>query len=130
MALSNQVFISFALKDVALRDTLEEQIGKINTKMKCVDMPMKKSWESAWKAETMETVRGCDGVIAIISESIVRADGQVWELRCAYDSGLPVLLVFAKEAEDMREKDLPELIREKDIAKWDEMVISMFLNKL
>lgn len=78
----------------------------------------------------METVRGCDGVIAIISESIVRADGQVWELRCAYDSGLPVLLVFAKEAEDMREKDLPELIREKDIAKWDEMVISMFLNKL
>lgn len=42
MALSNQVFISFALKDVALRDTLEEQIGKINTKMKCVDMPMKK----------------------------------------------------------------------------------------
>ena len=130
MASSNQVFISFALKDVALRDTLEEQISKINAEMKCVDMPMKKSWESAWKAETMETVRGCDGVIAIVSESIVRADGQLWELRCSYDSGLPVLLVFAQGAEDMSAKDIPELIREKDIAKWDEMVISMFLNKL
>ena len=130
MASSNQVFISFALKDVALRDALEEQIGKINAEMKCVDMPMKKSWESAWKAETMETVRGCDGVIAIVSESIVRADGQLWELRCSYDSGLPVLLVFAQGAEDMSAKDIPELIREKDIAKWDEMVISMFLNKL
>ena len=130
MALSNQVFISFALKDAELRDALVEQIGKIDAEKKCVDMPMKKSWESAWKAETMETVRGCDGVIAIISESIVRADGQMWELRCSYDSGLPVLLIFAKGAEDMRAKDLPDLIREKDIATWDEMVISMFINKL
>lgn len=130
MALSNQVFISFALKDVELKDKLAEQIGKIDAEKKCVDMPMKKSWESAWKAETMETIRGCDGVIAIISENIVRADGQMWELRCAYDSGLPVLLIFAKEAEDMRAKDIPELIREKDIATWDEMVISMFVNKL
>ena len=130
MALSNQVFISFALKDVALRDALIEQVGKINAEMKCINMPMKKSWESAWKAETMETVRGCDGVIGIITESIVRADGQMWELRCAYDSGLPVLLIFDKEAEKIRARDLPELIREKDIAVWDEMVISMFLKKL
>lgn len=130
MALSNQVFISFALKDVALRDALVEQVGKINAEMKCVDMPMKKSWESAWKAETMETVRGCDGVIGIVTENIVKADGQLWELRCAYDSGLPVLLVFDKNAEKMRAKDLPELIREKDIAVWDEMVIAMFLKKL
>ncbi|MDP1558904.1 MAG: hypothetical protein Q8K59_04480 [Nitrosomonas sp.] len=129
MASTNQIFISFALKDADLRDVLVEQIGKENAELICVDMPMKKSWESAWKAETLEKVRGCDGVIGIISENIARADGQLWELRCAYDSGLPVLLISEKEVE-VSAKLLPDLIKDKDIAVWEGPVISMFLNKV
>lgn len=129
MASTNQVFISFALKDTGLRDKLIEQIGKVNAEITCVDMPMKKSWESAWKAETMETVRGCSGVIGIITENIVKADGQLWELRCAFDSGLPVLLICDETGQDMRAKDIPDLIREKDVTPWDDSVISTFVNR-
>ncbi len=130
MASTNQVFISFALKDTELRDKLVEQINKEKPDAKCIDMPMKKSWESAWKAEVQDTVRGCAGVIGLISESITRADGQQWELRCALDSGLPVLLIGEKYSMDIPAKLLPELIRDKDIRLWEEATVSGFLNRL
>ena len=130
MASTNQVFISFALKDAELRDKLVEQINKEKPDAKCIDMPMKKSWESAWKAEVQDTVRGCAGVIGLISESITRADGQQWELRCALDSGLPVLLIGEKYSMDIPAKQLPELIRDKDIRLWEEATVSGFLNRL
>ena len=130
MASTNQVFISFALKDTELRDKLVEQINKEKPEAKCVDMPMKKSWESAWKAEVQDTVRGCAGVIGLISESITRADGQQWELRCALDSGLPVLLICEKYSMDIPAKQLPEMIRDKDIRLWEEATVSGFLNRL
>ena len=130
MASSNQVFISFALKDADLRDKLVEQINKERPEVKCVDMPMKKSWESAWKAEVQETVRGCEGVIGLISESIARADGQQWELRCAFDSGLPVILICDKDSQDIPAKQLPDLLKDKDIRLWEEMTVSGFLNRL
>ena len=130
MASANQVFISFALKDTNLRDKLVEQINKEKPEAKCVDMPMKKSWESAWRTEVQETVRGCAGVIGLISESIGRADGQQWELRCALDSGLPVLLICDKYSMDIPAKQLPELIRDKDIRLWEEATVSGFLNRL
>ena len=130
MASTNQVFISFALKDTELRDKLVDQINKEKPEAKCVDMPMKKSWESAWKAEVQDTVRGCAGVIGLISESITRADGQQWELRCAIDSGLPLLLIGDKYSKDIPAKQLPELIRDKDIRLWEEAIVSGFLNRL
>jgi hypothetical protein len=130
MASTNQVFISFALKDADLKDKLVEQINKARPEVKCVDMPMKKSWESAWKAEVQDTVRGCAGVIGLISESITRADGQQWELRCAFDSGLPVILICDSESQDIPAKELPDMLREKDIRLWEEPTVSGFLNGL
>lgn len=130
MASTNQVFISFALKDADLKDKLVEQINKARPEVKCVDMPMKKSWESAWKAEVQDTVRGCAGVIGLISESITRADGQQWELRCAFDSGLPVILICDSESQDIPAKQLPDMLKEKDIRLWEEPTVSGFLNGL
>lgn len=130
MASTNQVFISFALKDADLKDKLVEQINKARPEIKCVDMPMKKSWESAWKAEVQDTVRGCAGVIGLISESITRADGQQWELRCAFDSGLPVILICDSGSQDIPARQLPDLLKEKDIRLWDEPTVTGFLNGL
>lgn len=130
MASTNQVFISFALKDADLKDKLVEQINKARPEVKCVDMPMKKSWESAWKAEVQDTVRGCAGVIGLISESITRADGQQWELRCAFDSGLPVMLICDSDSKDIPAKELPDMLREKDIRLWEEPTVTGFLNGL
>lgn len=130
MDTTNRVFISFALKDTELRDKLIEQVKKTHPALNVVFMPEKKSWESAWKAECQGQVDGCDGAIGIITKNTSRADGQLWELRCALDSQMKLLLVGDDEVCEMSAKKLPELIRDEDILPWDSSSISSFLNRL
>lgn len=130
MDTTNRVFISFALKDTELRDKLIEQLKQTHPDLNIVFMPEKKSWESAWKAECQGQVDGCDGTIGIITKNTSRADGQLWELRCALDAQMKLLLVGDDEVCEMSAKKLPELIRDEDILPWNSSSISSFLNRL
>ena len=69
---TNKVFISFALRDIKLRDQLLEQLNKEQTALLFVDMPVKQSWEPAWKEECREKVTDCDGVIGLVTKNIVQ----------------------------------------------------------
>jgi hypothetical protein len=128
LASTNKVFVSFALKDTKLRDQLIEQLGKEQTAFSVVDMPIKQSWEPAWKEECREKVTGCDGVIALVTKNIARADGQLWELRCAYEGRMPVLLLYG-DSEKLPSK-LPDPIGERDLDAWTWPTISTFLDRL
>jgi hypothetical protein len=130
VASTNRIFISFPLKDADLRDQLIDEIKKINEQWECIYMPEKKSWESAWKAECQETVSSCDGAIGIITANTARADGQQWELRCAYEGQMRVLLIGDDEVRDLPTKKLPEVIMNEDISPWDISTIKIFLNRL
>ena len=128
MASTNKVFISFALRDIKAHDQLLEQLNKEQTTFSFVEMPIKQSWEPAWKEECREKVTSCDGVIALVTKNIVRADGQLWELRCAYDARMPVLLIHG-DADKLPSK-LPEPVGQRDIDAWTWPTISAFLNRL
>jgi hypothetical protein len=128
MASTNKVFISFALRDIKAHDQLLEQLKKEQTTFSFEEMPIKQSWEPAWKEECREKVTSCDGVIALVTKNIVRADGQLWELCCAYDSRMPVLLIHG-DADKIPSK-LPEPVGQRDIEEWTWPTISAFLNRL
>jgi hypothetical protein len=128
MASTNKVFISFALRDIKLRDQLLEQLNKEQTGLTFVDMPVKQSWEPAWKEECREKVTDCDGVIGLVTKNIVRADGQLWELRCAYEGKMPVLLIHG-DSEKLPVK-LPDPVGEREIDAWTPSTISAFLKRL
>jgi hypothetical protein len=128
MASTNKVFISFALRDIKAHDQLLEQLNKEQTTFSFVEMPIKQSWEPAWKEECREKVTGCDGVIALVTKNIVRADGQLWELRCAYDARMPVLLIHGDD--DKLPSKLPDPVGQRDIDAWTWPTISAFLNRL
>lgn len=127
---TKKVFISFPLKDTDLKDQLIEQINKESPELECVFMPEKRSWESAWKEACREKARECDGVIGIITPNTIRADGQLWELRCAFEAKLKVLLIGDEEACEIPAKKFPPLLRDEDILPWNDSNISMFLGKL
>lgn len=127
---TKQVFISFPLKDADLKDRLIEQLNKESPELECVFMPEKKSWESAWKEECRQKVGGCDGAIGIITANTIRADGQLWELRCAFEAKMKILLIGDEEACDMPAKKFPDLLRDEDILPWTSSNVSMFLGKL
>jgi len=128
MASTNKIFISFALRDVSLRDLLVKQINNEKTPYSFVDMPVKQSWDPAWKEDCRSKIKGCDGVIALITKNIVRADGQQWELRCAYDDRVPVLLLYGN-SEKLPDK-IPPPIDDKNIIDWTLPNIKTFLGRL
>lgn len=127
MAKNNRIFISFAIEDANLRTLLVGQGKNEKTPFSFVDMSVKEPWDSAWKTNCRTKIKGCDGVIGIITKNTVKADGQLWELKCAYEENVPVLLIYGN---DDRPANLPEPVKGRLINLWTWDNISKFMNKL
>lgn len=128
MAKTNTIFISFALRDVALKEELLQQLNNEQTGFTFVDMPVKQSWEPAWKEECRTKVTDCDGVIGIITKNISRADGQQWELRSAYEGRMPILLL--QGGNEKLPKDMPDVLTDREIVPWSMATILSFIKRL
>jgi len=61
---------------------------------------VKKPWDSAWKTECRQRIKGCAGVIALISKNTKNADGARWEIKCAVDEGVSILGVHIFQDDD------------------------------
>jgi hypothetical protein len=128
MSSTNKIFISFALKDTDLRDALIEQVNNENTPYSLEYLARKASWDPDWKEECRTKVTECDGAIALITNNILRADGQRWEIECAYNGRIPVLLLQGKP--ERLAKELPSVIDDKDFLDWTLPNIMTFLGRL
>lgn len=127
MAKKFRIFTSFAIEDANLRTMLVGQARNKKSPFEFVDMSVKEPWDSAWKTNCRTKIKGCDGVIGIITNNTVKASGQLWELQCAYDEGIPVLLIYGN---DERLANLPEPVKGRRINLWTWDNISVFLDKL
>ncbi|MEH6560328.1 MAG: hypothetical protein V7713_02745, partial [Marinobacter sp.] len=72
-----RIFISFAMEDKTLRDFLVGQAKNEKSPFEFVDMSVKKPWDSAWKTNCRMKIKGCDGVIIIVTKNTKNADGQL-----------------------------------------------------
>lgn len=127
MAKKFRVFTSFAIEDANLRTLLVGQGRNKKTPFEFVDMSVKEPWDSAWKTNCRTKIKGCDGVIGIITNNTPKATGQLWELQCAYDEGIPALLIYGN---DDRPSNLPDPVKGCRINLWTWDNISAFLNKI
>lgn len=87
--MAKKVFISFAMEDKTLRDFLVGQAKNEKSPFEFVDMSVKKPWDSAWKTNCRTKIKGCDGVLAIVTKKTKNAAGQLWEIECAKDERIP-----------------------------------------
>ena len=90
---NKRVFISFAVEDKVLRDFLVGQKRNDNIDISFMDYSVKEPWDEKWKTNCRTRIKGCDGLIGIITTNTPKADGQLWELKCGYDEGVPTLLI-------------------------------------
>lgn len=127
MAKKFRIFTSFAIEDANLRTLLVGQGRNKKTPFEFVDMSVKEPWDSAWKTNCRTKIKGCDGVIGIITNNTPKATGQLWELQCAFDEGIPVLLIYGN---DDRPSNLPDPVKGRRINLWTWGNISAFLDKL
>lgn len=128
MAITKRVFTAFAIEDQRLRVLLVGQRLHTDTPFEWIDMSVKEPWSSEWKTKCRSRIKGCDGVIGIITPSTPKAAGQLWELKCGYEERKPVLLIHGHG--DNRLSALPEEIRGRSVAPWSWPVIESFIKRI
>lgn len=124
------VFISFAIEDKILRGFLVGQKKNARTAIEFTDYSVKQPWDNAWKTNCRERIKRCSGMIGIITPNTPRADGQLWELKCAVQEGIPTLLIHGHSDAPNRIKRLPVEITGRRVHNWTEANIVAFLNRL
>lgn len=94
MAKNNRIFVSFAIEDKTYRDLLIGQAKNENSPFEFVDMSVKGPWNEKWKTNCRSRIKGCDGVIALVSKNTAKAEGALWEIRCAKEENVPVRVIY------------------------------------
>ena len=90
-------------------------------------MSVKEPWDSKWKTNCREKIKGCDGLIAFVSDNILNADGARWEINCAYEEDIPVLPLYVH---DFGAKRIPPELTGKRIFSWTWKTVKDFIDSL
>ncbi len=90
MAKKNRIFISFAIEDEKYRNLLVGQAKNEKSPFEFVDMSVKEPWDEKWKTNCRTKIKGCDGLIALVSKNTAKASGALWEVACAKDEKVPI----------------------------------------
>ena len=67
------------------------------------------------------------GWIALVSRNTAGADGQLWEMRCANEEGIPLIGIFIEKA---NRPSIPEALRGKKVIDWTWPGIASFIESL
>ena len=127
MATKNRIFITFAIEDKWARDYLVGQARNENSPFEFVDMSVKEPWKEDWKTACRTKMRGCDGVIAIITKNSPNASGQKWEMSCAVSEKIPMIGLRA-QSNDFTTP--PSEFGNNRIIPWTWKDIAAFINSL
>jgi len=128
MPTTKKVFISFAVQDKHYRDFLVGQAKNNKSPFEFTDMSVKKPWDASWKTRCRARIKGCDGLIALMSKKTLSADGARWEIKCANEEGLPILGIYCQS--DDKPARLPSEISGYSVRNWSWKTIEKFIDNL
>lgn len=128
MAKNNRVFVAFAIEDETLRTFLVGQARNEKSPFEFVDMSVKEPWSEEWKTKCRTRIKGCDGMIALVSKKLAGATGALWEIRCAKEEKVPVLGIYTTK--DDRPWSLPTELSGVSVVDWTWVNIASFIKSL
>ena len=120
------VFISFAGEDLDEVNLLRGQAKNDNSPFEFVDMSVKQPWETDWESKCRTKIKGCDGVIALISKHTPSATGQLFEIKAAEEEKVPIMLMYSSSDRP----SLPYPLSTRLVNIWSWPNIKSFLSKL
>lgn len=126
--MAKRVFISFAVEDVKYRDFLVGQARNENSPFEFVDMSVKEPWSDSWKTRCRTKIKGCDGAIALVSKNTANASGQLWEVKCAKEEGVPIRGIYTTA--DNRPSNLSREFESVRVMNWTWENIKNFIDSL
>lgn len=123
-----RVFISFAIEDEKYRNDLVAQSKRAKSPFVFIDMSVKKKWtEKEWKKRCRTKIKGCDGVIALLSKNTHQAGGARWEMKCAKEEKIPIIGMHIKKND---KGAIPPELKGKRIIIWTWNNLEKFINSL
>lgn len=126
--MSKRIFISFAVEDKTLRDLLVGQAKNDKSPFEFTDMSVKEPWDSEWKTKCRTKIKGCDGMIIIVTKNSKTASGQLWEVKCAKEESIPRKGIYGYS--DNKPATLPDELSGISIVNWSWDNIKNWLNSL
>lgn len=126
--MAKRVFVSFPIEDKALRGFLVGQARNEKLPFNFADMSVKKAWDSAWKTNCRTKIKGCDGVLIILTQNTKSADGQLWEVKCAKEEKIPRRGIWGNS--DKKPAKLPTELAGVRIVNWTWPNIKNWLDTL
>ena len=125
---SKRIFISFAIEDKNIRTMLSGQTRHGKTPFEFMDMSVKKPWDRAWKTQCRQRIKGCHGVIVLITRNTLKADGVHWEIKCATEEGLPIMAMYASN--DDKGCRVPDQLKGLRVHNWSWPNIEKFVTSI
>lgn len=93
------VFLSHAFSDAELvlgaKKILENEGFRVYVDWIEDPMSVKEPWDSAWKTNCRTRIKGCHGVIVLVTKNTIQAEGARWEIKCAIEERIPVMPMYA-----------------------------------
>ncbi|MEK5060522.1 hypothetical protein [Paenibacillus sp. FSL H7-0326] len=90
-------------------------------------MSAKQPWDNSWKTNCRTRIKGCDGVIALLSKNTALASGALWEIKCAVDEGVPIIgMHIQKDTVYALPKELSGI----KVIEWSWEEIKRFIDRL
>jgi len=124
---TKRIFISFAIEDEQSRNLLKGQALNTDSPFSYTDMSVKQAWDSKWKSNCRARIKGCDGVIALISEHTRNAGGAKWEMQCANEESIPMIGVHIHKDD---KGQIPLQLQGKKVVNWTWDAIKNFIDRL
>lgn len=126
MSQTKRVFIAFAKEDERIRDLIKGQSLNDATPFEYVDMSVKEPYSSEWKERVRVRIRGCDGVIALLSKASLSASGELWEIQCAVEEKKRLLGLYIYKDDHSK----PAAMSSANCIVWTWDGIGSFINGL
>ncbi len=130
MAKNNRIFISFAIEDKGSRDLLVGQAKNEKSPFAFVDMSVKEPWDEKWKTNCRTKIKGCDGMIALVSKKTAGADGALWEVKCGKEELGASKIRGIYVDSDKKPSSLPAEFTGIRVVEWKWSNIESFLDSL
>jgi hypothetical protein len=128
MASKNRIFIAFAIEDKWARDYLLGQAKNDKSPFEFVNMSVSEPWDEEWKTQCRSRIKGCDGMIALVSKNTKNAAGALWEVTAAKEEKVPVRGIYTTT--DDRPTTLSSEFDGVPVVTWTWANIKAFLDSL
>lgn len=125
--MAKRIFTSFAIEDERMRDLFVGQARAERVPYGLVDMSAKQPWSDSWKTRCRTKIKGCDGVVVLVTKNLKQADGARWEIKCAKEERIPIVGVYIGDA---NANDAPIELNGVRKIEWTWPGIASFVNGL